>query len=160
MSDSKAIFMEPEEYEEYLAQQQREQEERKAQMAEHPLASMSLYEMNQSVVNGLPALDEDGKSRAKSEFFNWISNFLDESNNYFMLLNHEVRYYTVFHNRNAKLDIENFWNELLNIFNYVGTIKIMEVDTNGAWSVWADWNDEGVSHCFYLFPYDAGVVDF
>ena len=164
MSD-KAIFMEKEEYEEYLAKQQQEFEERKAQMASTPLTLISLYELNQNVVNGLPALDADGESKAESEFFTWISELQDQSN-YFMLLCNELNYYTLFHNRHhcapitcAELDIKNFWHELLDVLKYVGTVKIMEVDTNGAWSIWVDWNNEGESHCFYLFPYDAGVVE-
>lgn len=167
MNETKnVIFMEPEEYEAHLKEQERlvkEIEERnEALKREHPegLAQMTLYDINKNVVNGLPALSGDGVAKAALEFFDWIS----ESNRdtYYMLLCKEMSYYTVFHDiydgmKGARA--EDIWKELNSILSEIGTVKIMEVDTNGAWSIWLDWQNENDCHCFYFFPYGRGIVN-
>ena len=169
MKDNKgAIFMEPEEYEAYLKEQERLVEEAQAKAKElaesgsNELASVSLYELNQGIINGMPALSEDGVLKRAQLFFDWVA---ENKGNYYMLLNHELHQYTVCHTRNHTgfpdddpIDLDDFWSELLDTLKYVGTIKEMEVDS-GAWSIWVDWQDEGTCHCFYLFPYDGGVVE-
>lgn len=170
MKDNKgAIFMEPEEYEAYLKEQERLVEETQAKAKElaesgsNELTSVSLYELNQGIINGMPALSEDGVLKRAQLFFDWVAK---NNGNYYMLLNNELHYYTIFHNHkyagfpdDDPIDLDDFWSELLDTLKYAGTIKEMEVDTNGAWSIWIDWHDEGTCHCFYLFPYDGGVVE-
>lgn len=164
INDSKTtIFMEPEEYEAYLKEQEKMIADIKAKnealKEAHPkgLASVTLYELNQNIINTLPPLDGDGESKALDNFLKWFSQNEHIIENYYMLLCNQLKYYTVFH-LNTK-DIENFWKELLDICKECGTIKTMEIDTNGIWAIWLDWQNEGECHCFYLFPYDRGVVE-
>lgn len=168
-----AIYMEPEEYEAYLKEQERLVEEAQAKSKElaesgsNELTSVSLYELNQGIINNMPALDEDGKLKARQKFFEWFWGNDDANNidHYYMLLCKELNYYTIFHNSqhcaNATddlIDEDDLWRELMDVLSYVGDIKVMEADTNGAWSIWADWHGEGC-HCFYFFPYGGGVVE-
>ena len=168
-----AIYMEQEEYEAYLKEQERileevkrKNEELKAQGSDG-LMTTTLYEINQGIMNGMPALDEDGKSKARQKFFEWFWGNDDANNidHYYMLLCKELNYYTIFHNSqhcagatDDLMDEDDLWCELMDVLSYVGDIKVMEVDTNGAWSIWANWHGEGC-HCFYFFPYGGGVVE-
>ena len=82
---------------------------------------------------------------------------------YFMLLNHELHYYTVFVDNDSTDDsTDMFWKELLEVFEYVGPIRDIHIDDNGALAIWADWYSDEMAtdlpHCFYLFNYSKGVV--
>lgn len=157
----KDIFMEPDEYEQYMQEQNelyeqylQKQADLQEENANKNIGSTTLYELNQSIINGMPALSEDEERKASLEFFDWIP----ADSRYFMLLCNEISYYTVFHlNENATK--EDFWNELIDIAHGLGTLKCIEVDTNGCVAVWANWYKDNVCRCFYLFPYDRGVVE-
>ena len=103
-----------------------------------------------------PALSGDGVRKGQLEFFDWISK-LPDNPKFYMLLCHELNYYTVFH-INDTATKEDFWNELYDIAKELGTLKAMEIDS-GCFSIWADWPQDNISHLFYLFPYDRGVVE-
>ena len=103
-----------------------------------------------------PALSGDGVRKGQLEFFDWISK-LPDNPKFYMLLCSELNYYTVFH-INDTATKEDFWNELYDIAKELGTLKAMEIDS-GCFSIWADWPQDNISHLFYLFPYDRGVVE-
>ena len=76
-----------------------------------------------------------------------------------MLLCKELSYNTLFHSVDNCLIEEDFIRELWDVCSYLGPIHDISVDDNDAIAIWAEWEDTGV-HCFYLFPYDKGVVEF
>lgn len=147
---SKEIFMEQDEYQEYLKNKNQKKDESK------PVAQMTLYQFNQNIMSSQPALSGDGVRKGQLEFFDWISKQPDNPK-FYMLLCSELNYYTVFH-INDKATKEDFWNELYDIAKELGTLKAMEIDS-GCFSIWADWPQDNISHLFYLFPYDRGVVE-
>ena len=160
---SNDIFMEPDEYEQYLQEQNelyeqylQKQTELQEENANKNIGSTTLYELNQSIINGMPALSENEERKASLEFFDWISK-LPDNPKFYMLLCSELNYYTVFH-INDTATKEDFWNELYDIAKELGTLKAMEIDS-GCFSIWADWPQDNISHLFYLFPYDRGVVE-
>ena len=147
---SKEIFMEQDEYQEYLKNKNQKKDESK------PVAQMTLYQFNQNIMSSQPALSGDGVRKGQLEFFDWISKQPDNPK-FYMLLCSELNYYTVFH-INDKATKEDFWNELYDIAKELGTLKAMEIDS-GCFSIWVDWPQDNISHLFYLFPYDRGVVE-
>ena len=147
---SKEIFMEQDEYQEYLKNKNQKKDESK------PVAQMTLYQFNQNIMSSQPALSGDGVRKGQLEFFDWISK-LPDNPKFYMLLCSELNYYTVFH-INDTATREEFWNELYDIAKELGTLKAMEIDS-GCFSIWADWPQDNISHLFYLFPYDRGVVE-
>ena len=146
----KEIFMEQDEYQEYLKNKNQKKDE------SEPVAQVSLYQLNQDIMSNQPALSGDGVRKGQLEFFDWISKQPDNSK-FYMLLCHELNYYTVFH-INDTATKEDFWNELYDIAKELGTLKAMEIDS-GCFSIWVDWPQDNISHLFYLFPYDRGVVE-
>ena len=147
---SKEIFMEQDEYQEYLKNKNQKKDESK------PVAQVSLYQLNQDIMSNQPALSGDGVRKGQLEFFDWVSK-LPDNPKFYMLLCHELNYYTVFH-INDTATKEDFWNELYDIAKELGTLKAMEIDS-GCFSIWVDWPQDNISHLFYLFPYDRGVVE-
>lgn len=147
---SKEIFMEQDEYQEYLKNKDQKKDESK------PVAQMTLYQFNQNIMSSQPALSGDGVRKGQLEFFDWISKQPDNPK-FYMLLCSELNYYTVFH-INDTATKEDFWNEFYDIAKELGTLKAMEIDS-GCFSIWVDWPQDNISHLFYLFPYDRGVVE-
>lgn len=119
--------------------------------------SIDLYTMNQNIINQLPVYTDEDMDRAEDTIHDWIYN--GHRANYYMLLCKELSYYTLFHSVDNCLIEEDFVRELWDVCRYLGPIHDISVDDNDAIAIWAEWEDTGV-HCFYLFPYDKGVVEF
>lgn len=119
--------------------------------------SIDLYTMNQNIINQLPVYTDEDMDRAEDTIHDWIYN--GHRANYYMLLCKELSYYTLFHSVDNCLIEEDFIRELWDVCSYLGPIHDISIDDNDAIAIWAEWEDTGV-HCFYLFPYDKGVVEF
>lgn len=181
---SNAIFMEPEEYEAYLKQQEAKQAELQAyyeSLKENSsnIDGPSLYEINQQLIAQLPALHGDEVRNGSGKILKWLSKNPDS---YYMLLCNEQKYYTIFHLTSAK-DTSNgllisrgamreLTDEILDIIVNLGDVRVLEEDNNGAFAIWSSLkpsNYDSLSneakveadkvHCFYLFPYGGGVVE-
>lgn len=120
-------------------------------------SSIDLYTMNQNIINQLPVYTDEDIDRAEDTIHDWIYN--GHRANYYMLLCKELSYYTLFHSVDNCLIEEDFIRELWDVCSYLGPIHDISIDDNDAIAIWAEWEDTGV-HCFYLFPYDKGVVEF
>lgn len=151
-----AKMMEPEEYEEFCKKKSLDDD---IPVAEAPTPKLSLYVCNQMVMAQKPDMTKEEILSTKSLLEQW---FEDNPDEYFMLLNNELHYYTVFHQVTATFgSYAKMVNELLDVLiDDIKNIKTIEVDTNGALAIWSGgWEDEGVPHCFYFFPYGRGVIE-
>lgn len=148
---SKAIFMEQDEYDALL-------KERK-QKSEKAAAGTSLYECNRMLMAQRPDLTIEDIEAKVPYLEKW---FEDNPDKYFMLLCNELNYYTVFHQCTMTFgSFTKLAKEVLDLaIKYIGNIKAIEIDTNGAIAIWG-WqrDEEELPHCFYLFPYGQGVVE-
>lgn len=106
-----------------------------------------------SMVAGLAPLNEIETEYAER----LINDYLSKTKaDYLMLLNHEVRYFTVFDN--TTMVLANYGKELIKfITDYIvpvyGGLKLVDADsTTGAIEVWCG------ETCFILFDYSKGVV--
>ena len=158
-----AYYVEPEEYENLLELLKKQENMGEVSESEEtPKVEVSLYELNQMMVAQMPDMPPE---QMKENFLNWFNGKNSCGNsyrdfNYFMLLCNDNNYYTLFHlDQDSSNCDELFWENLYEVFECVGPVKIMEEDTNDAFSIWANWLDKGIYHCFYLFPYDEGVVE-
>lgn len=153
--------MSQEEYDEYLKEQA---EKMKRENADMPVAKVSLYEMNQGIVAGLKTMTGKEVTKvakeAMTDFLEHVAENFDmvDQPKYYMFLCNELNYYTLF--SLAIPDVSKFFvEEFIDLIQSLGNIKAIEPDTNGALAVWVDWANKGECHCFYLFPYDKGVVE-
>lgn len=166
------IYMEQEEYQEYLAQNEPIEvwqmstpealaEEIETETSEavtdkkDSLAKVSLYELNQQLISQMPQYDEKKWTDAKLIIADWYKNHKD---NYYMFLCHECSYYTLFDMTRENAIGADLAYEVQDTIRYIGPVHDVSIDTNDAIAVWAEWYDTGNIHCFYLFPYGQGVV--
>lgn len=118
---------------------------------------MTIYELNQINYGKLPPLSETDLAAADqtiADFLNW------HRANYYMLLNHELRYFTLFHQESAQFRHITRDN-ILAILQELGEIKSIEKTSDEmALECWVTLNnDPEDTHAFVLFDYDRGVVE-
>lgn len=120
---------------------------------------MTLYEVNQAVVNKLEPLDEYVLSAKEVLIKDFIKN---SKNKYYMLLCNELHYYTVFVTGLLNPPKENapIQREITTCLFKMGTVKsIEETPDKNAIEIWVTTDEDKSSHMFYLFPYDEGVIE-
>ena len=117
------------------------------------IALGSLYDLNKQVILQLPDLTPEEIMQG----LDLIDDFVKETNaTYYMLLNHDVHYYTVFV-RNGQGDrLPQTLLECLTVFE--SPYKCIDYTAEGdAIEIWLDTDWHG-SLMFLLFPYDGGIV--
>ena len=155
MSEQEIIKMEPEEYMEYL----RNQVKKTPEQEQHPIAQISMYQMNKDLVRGLKKMNNMDVNRALEKVAEWF----DPKETHYALLNHEHHYFTIFEYNVSCHELEkakqSFIKEVKDVLmNYYGDhdLRAIDVDANGAVEIWAMWDKEPT--VAYLFPYSQGVV--
>lgn len=173
--EKKAIFMEEEEYKEYIKNQtsrlKKEAEENGIVIPENetPVASSKLYDMNKDVVRSLKKMNNMDINNALEKVAEW---YIATDATHYALLNTENHYFTIFEKNEATIkkvvdyneEIKDFIRELKDILqNWYGDNDIRAIDVDvidgkptGAVEIWSMWNGE--PSVGYLFPYDEGVV--
>lgn len=115
---------------------------------------MSLYELNKDIVTQLPGLSTvDIETKCKEI----LTHFINSTSKYFMLLGHEIRYYTLFVTNTQEGN--NIVIDLIECLCNLGQVKSIELtQDNTAMEIWVtDQNNS--SFCMYFFNYDAGVIE-
>lgn len=168
LNEQEPIFMEPDEYVEYLKNQVKDMPEEDKKT---PVAQVSMFQMNKDLVRGLKKMTNMEINNALEAIKSWMleNTKKDSKMKHFALLNHEKHYFTIFQERATHRPVrmsvdESFVKELKDVLmNYYGDcdIRSIEVETidgkpSGAVEIWAMWDGEPT--VAYLFPYEQGVV--
>lgn len=119
----------------------------------------TLYDVNKQIVAQEPAISEEQFYEANKKLYDW---FFMSKNNYYMLLCHELRDYTLFNfdatsERRTRKAAEAA-DDVLECMTNRGQLISVEFQTDGAWEIWMR-NDEGC-FAYYLFPYDNAVIEY
>lgn len=151
---SEAVYMEQEEYLEYLRNQVKNTN---PELASTPVAQLNMYQMNKDLVKGLKKMNNMDVNRALEKVAEWFN----PKETHYALLNHEHHYFTIFEMGEEAMpdSVKSFIHELKDILmNYYADhdLRAIDVDTNGAVEIWAMWDGEPT--VAYLFPYSQGVV--
>jgi hypothetical protein len=124
---------------------------------------VSMYDFNRANMGKLPLLDEEGIEGAK----NVVRKFLTRQteNFYYMLLNHENRYFTLFeftHNIKSDGRINTMADDVIECMLNCGfgIIDINEDEIGMALEVWVKDIETEAVHMYLLFPYDFGVIKY
>ena len=124
---------------------------------------VSMYDFNRANMGKLPLLDEEGIEGAK----NVVRKFLTRQteNFYYMLLNHENRYFTLFeftHNIKSDDRINTMADDVIECMLNCGfgIIDINEDEIGMALEVWVKEIETEAVHMYLLFPYDFGVIKY
>ena len=124
---------------------------------------VSMYDFNRANMGKLPLLDEEGIEGAK----NVVRKFLTRQteNFYYMLLNHENRYFTLFeftHNIKSDDRINTMADDVIECMLNCGfgIIDINEDEIGMALEDWVKDIETEAVHMYLLFPYDFGVIKY
>ena len=113
--------------------------------------NIPLYDLNKQLIAQLPEVTREESIKIFNDFY-WAH----MNNLYFMLLNNEKRYFTLF-NRNDATGMSDFQITVYDIVHELGIIRALDVKDDRL-EIWIE-QDEEVSD-YILFPYDDGVVQF
>lgn len=118
---------------------------------------MTLYEFNKMGYASLPDMDETALDKASI----YIKEFLEQKtpfSKYWLLLNNENKYYTIFHRNSSDFSFNDLTSEIMDITQDLGGIKNIELDDSGsALEFWINYNGECC--LFLLFDYTRGVIE-
>lgn len=116
----------------------------------------NLYDVNKNLVENY---EKSLSPTALREKLKMVKKYMVKQHNYFMLLCHEKRDYTLFklqENSSSKAEIAIL--ELKECLENRGVIKGIDKTQDGmAIEIWI--SSEGESSCYYFFPYDEGVIE-
>lgn len=113
---------------------------------------MKVYDFNKVGYASLPDLTREEEKKATKLIQDYI---MTKNNSYYILLNHELRYFTTFKTVSfAPKSAE----EILTFLKELGNIKSIEVSESGDMiECWIIYNKE--CHMFGFLAYDWGIVN-
>ena len=115
---------------------------------------MNMYEMNKIGYAGLPEMTVEEIQNSIPIIRQFLSN---NASNYYMLLNNECKYYTLFKFVN-EYKFKEMAAEIISIILPLGKIKSIELTESGqAMEFWIEY--DGECRVFYLFDYARGVIE-
>ena len=120
--------------------------------------SMTLYELNQSIISQLPPYTEKQINNLIDKIDEW-----DRGNTrykYYMLLNNDFHYYTLFHYdyNSTHTDFDSLGKGVVILLQEMGYTIMSEEINEDHCEVWVKKDDDTV--VYLLFPYDQGVVTY
>lgn len=126
-------------------------------------ASVSLYELNRSIIKQQGPLEEkDIKSK-----MNILKEFSNTFGKYYLLYGREINYFTLFV-KDENWELESLDLGVIECLNNIGTIYSIEyTKEKDAIEIWIEVEtetsidtekSEKLITCMYLFPYDTGIV--
>lgn len=122
-------------------------------------SGMTLYEYNKAAVAAQGQMTIDQITKAMQEV---VAPYLNQGGKYFMLLNNETHYYTVWDMASRKIS-SNFTEmaaaDILDvILSSIGLIYSIALDDNGAVEIWIQNYSDNELYVYYFFNYDYGVI--
>lgn len=115
---------------------------------------MNVYEFNKAGYKSIPTLTQ----KEIDEGIDLIASYIrDTENIQYMLLNHDIHYFTLFQmlfssSREAA-------EEIIKLIKEMGSIKSIELSDNKEMiEVWVNYNETGKTIMFGFFAYDRGVI--
>lgn len=116
--------------------------------------NVSIYDLNRQAIGQLPKHTIEQLEEDKNK----INEFANTTNGtYYMMLNNDVRYFTIFTHSNKEEELKNLGEAAIVCAQDLGTVQSLDVNENSV-EIWVKTNTEYETICLYLFPYDAGVV--
>lgn len=116
---------------------------------------MSLYDLNKQSVKTMSSYDED----RLNDLSDIIRSFYYNSNNsFYMLLNHELHYFTLFKGDFPGQEFSNLGDAVVTVIQEANLEIVAHELYDNKIEIWGRLDDD--VFVFILFPYDAGVVSF
>ena len=120
---------------------------------------MNLYEFNKAGYASLPAMSSDRIMANTEALTNWIidKTALKSGGRYWMILNHDIHYYTMYVWKNT--NAQTFALDVVDLMQDLGALKSIEPTENeDAYEFWIT-GDDGETRMYLFFNYDQGVIE-
>ena len=118
---------------------------------------MEIDDMKANETNQMPKLNEEGLKEAKQIIRDYVYSEVHQDD-YYMLLCHELRYFTVFVNDMDCNKEDVIENVIIDCLNSIGEIKSIEpTEDKEAIEIWIT-EPEGDTYVMYFFDYGRGIV--
>lgn len=114
---------------------------------------MTLYELNKAGYNSLPDMTEEAMKSAVDTLVQFLTTF---DSNYYMLLNNEEHYYTLFTYKD-KHDYYQMAREIISAAECLGSFKAIERNSDIV-EFWIKDPDLDETKMYVLFNYEMGVI--
>lgn len=124
---------------------------------------MTLYELNQAGYAAMPKMAKSKIIEKQDKVSEWLKDIVktydSETNIYFMLLNNDLHYYTLFNwlASGGGTD-DTVAREIFSIVKDLGTLKSIELNDDGAWEFWIT-SPDATTNVYCLFDYTRGVIE-
>lgn len=121
-------------------------------------AKVSLYDVNAQIINNLNPHNKDYKAIDKD--IKLINDTFHDGKQY-MLLNHNIRYFTLFQNLpNEQNEFSSLGDAVMGCAKEIGEILSVDANEFGAIELWIKITNLENPECFVLFNYDNGGVPY
>ena len=115
---------------------------------------LTIYDLNKNIMKQQMPLDDNELYEATENIFAFCE---EQKNRYYMLLCHELRYFTLFDYQNSLgLNLPNIEEEVIGCAHDIGSILSVE-EGEDAIEIWVK-AEEDEAFVMYFFPYDRGVI--
>lgn len=114
---------------------------------------MNLYDLNKSGYASIPPMTQDELKTARQTIADYLRDHAGSK--YFMLLNNDTHYYTIFVRKHVCPALECA-KEITSLVEELGAIKAIEKTDNDSIEFWVD---NGETIMYVLFDYTRGVVE-
>lgn len=118
----------------------------------------TLYDFNKEAMKNEKPLDPIQFNHLTKEIVEDIIDKMDLGGQYWMLLCHDRRDYTLL-NVIAVSDNATIEAELRPTLQNRGSVLSIEKQKDGAWEIWIRDIDTEENFAYYLFQYDSGVIE-
>lgn len=115
----------------------------------------TLYDLNKNIMAQMKTMSE---SKIKDLIAD-LSLSLGDRYQYYMLLNNELRDYTLFNFYSKNTSCVAFREDLYECLYNRGNILAIDKKDNNTYEIWLR-ADNGEILCYYFFPYDLGVLEY
>ncbi len=112
---------------------------------------MNIYDVNKGIYQNVPPMKSSNVKKVMFDYFSQCNS------HYFLMLNHDIHYYTLFHSANS-FSPENMTKEVYSIVKELGpVVDIINNQETAMLEIWIKY--DGQSMMFGLFDYERGVVE-
>lgn len=125
--------------------------------------NVNMYEFNKINVAKMPVLKTSSEIRGAKRV---IKEFVNEKlAKYYMLLNHDNRYFTLFNFKDGVIfeeKVNTMANDVIECMENCGfgIVDISRDESEEALEVWAKDEENQTAYMYLLFPYDFGVIEY
>lgn len=118
---------------------------------------MNFYEVNKAAYNALPTMTPEQEEEGVKTLCSYIEK---KQNTYYMMVNHDYRYFTLFRHTVPSAYIRAFAKEILDVAKSLGILKAVECSQDGNMiEIWITSTMADECSMYGFFGYDAGVIE-